>query len=69
MSSLNIEKIDNGYLIHGYTIKRKADTLQEVFKYMLSHFEGRSEYFGGKSFGNVIVLYEPTKEFPEIDPA
>ena len=67
---MNIEKIDNGYLITDeHRTKRKADTLEEVFDWALLHFEGRGKYFGGDSFGKVVVLHKPTKEYPEVDPA
>ena len=63
---MNIEKIDNGYLITDECrIKRKADTLEEVFDWILLHFGGRGKYFSGDSFGKVIILRKPTKEHPE----
>lgn len=66
---MNIERIDNGYLITDSHTKRKADTIEEVFDWILLHFEGRGKYFSGDSFGKVVVLYKPTKEHPEVDPA
>jgi len=67
---VEIERIDNGYLIiDKHNQKRKADTLEEVFDWMLLHFEGRGKYFGGESFGKVKILNKPTKEYPEVDPA
>jgi len=67
---MDIEKIDNGFLItDGLTTKRKADTLEQVFDWMLLHFEGKGRYFCGESFGKVVILNKPTKEYPEVDPA
>ena len=67
---MNIEKIDNGYLIiDNSKTKRKEDTLEEVFDFLLLHFEGKGKYFGGNSFGKVVILCKPTKEYPEVEPA
>jgi hypothetical protein len=66
---MNIEKIDNGYLIKDqFRTNRKADTLEEVCDWLLLHFEGRGKFFGGDSFGKVVILYKPTKEYPEVEP-
>jgi hypothetical protein len=53
---MNIEKIDNGYLMTDLLVKRKADNLQEVFEELLFHFESKSKTFGGEMFGEVIIL-------------
>lgn len=65
-----IKKVTNGYVITKENGQQEIyKTLQEVCECMLALFEGRGRYFGGDSFGRVVILTEPTGEFPEIDPA
>ena len=57
---MNIEKIENGYIvISGVTNSKQCfHTIEEVFKFMLLHYEGKSVTFGGDSYGKVYVEYE-----------
>lgn len=53
-----IEKINNGYtasdpIMGVYAFK----TTEELFQYLLSKLEGKSEYFNGDYYGKVSVVY------------
>ena len=53
---MEIIKVSNGYIIQdNYSEKEVYQTLDEVFERLLMHFEGRSETFGGNSFGKVRI--------------
>lgn len=55
---LRIEKIENGYLLHGIGVLNKTKcfkTLEELFQEVLFTLEGKSELFTGNSYGKVII--------------
>jgi len=52
---MTIEKIGTGYLIQISYDKRAYETIEELFQYMLLHYEGKAETFLGDSYGKVIV--------------
>lgn len=53
---LIVSKVSNGYIIRDSFNKEIIFfTLQEVFECLLSKFEGKSKYFNGKSWGEVII--------------
>lgn len=56
---MRIEQAENGYIVtYGVLPSRKVFTnLLDVFKYMLIHFEGKSETFGRSSYGKVTIEY------------
>ena len=67
--SMKIEKVENGYIVeHGANTKEVFLSLVEVFDRMLLMCESRGRYFGGESFGKVVILDKPTDEYPEVEP-
>jgi len=55
---LEIEKIENGYLLHDkYGRKKCFKNIQLLFKEILLIFEGKSDIFGGDLFGEVKINY------------
>jgi len=63
---LDIEKVDNGYIVGGYmnyTIeKRVYHTLEDAMIFMLNKFEGRCSAFSGDRYGNVIIQREQVEK-------
>jgi hypothetical protein len=67
-----IETAINGFIISNMREdKQIAQTLEQVFDAMLRYYEGRSTWFGDGKFGKVLILREPTEEYPydEVEPA
>ena len=53
---MRIEKVANGYTVTDrYGLTHVFHNIEEVFRHLLLHFEGRCENFGGQSYGKVIV--------------
>ena len=53
---ITIEKVSNGYIVIDNRGQRKVFlALQEVFDYLLLHFEGLAVSFSGELFGQVII--------------
>lgn len=67
---MNVEKVNNGYVVTQLNGQKDvAHTLEEAFDIILFIFEGKGKYFVGDSFGKVIILDKPAKEYPSVDPA
>jgi hypothetical protein len=60
---MQIEQVENGYIVDDRRDKQVFKTLDELFTRLLFHFEGRSPNLGGKSFGRVAI----TRDFPYSD--
>ena len=66
---MEIRKVKNGYIVtNKYDMEEIHTTLESVFAYMLSHFEGRAEFFRGESFGVVEIHRKPNDKFKEAEP-
>ena len=54
---MNIEKVSNGYiLVTPDNQKEICPNIERVFDRLLLIYEGRSKYFGGDKFGQVVIL-------------
>ena len=53
--SLNIEQVNNGYVVTGPNRKQVFYTLDEVCEALLLHFEGRASSFEGNLYGLVVI--------------
>jgi hypothetical protein len=56
MSSIEIDKVDNGYIIKYITAKRVCKTTEELFEELLASFEGLRPHFKGKLHGKVNIV-------------
>ncbi len=52
---IEIEQIDNGFIVNEHGSKRAFLTLEEVFSFLLIAFEGRASTFTGESYGAVQI--------------
>lgn len=52
---MKIEKVGNGYVVKTLTQTLIYTTIEEVFAFILLHFEGHCKSFGGDSYGEVII--------------
>jgi len=62
---MTIEKVSNGYIVRTAHRTEVYTDLVKVFETALLHFEGKGKYFGGDSFGRVVI--ETSGQ--EVDPA
>lgn len=54
--NVQIRKVGNGYVAVDDQAEKEFETLDDVFRYLLSAFEGRSRCFAGESYGNVKII-------------
>lgn len=68
MREITIKSIQNGYIIDD----QYFSTLEAAYEHLLAKFEGRSTWFGARSYGAVHVSYKPSETWTspgEVDPA
>lgn len=52
---VEIEKVQNGFIVNICGQKEIAASTEDVFRRLLEHYEGRCEQFNGDSYGKVKV--------------
>jgi len=55
---MKVDRVCNGYIVELPAETNVFATLEEVFEWMLMHYEGRSSCFIGSSYGKVTVRRE-----------
>lgn len=66
MEKIEITKADNGYIVTwrpflGYT-QHVFQSLDDVFAWLLMHYERRSTHFHGSAYGRVEIVREEPSE-------
>lgn len=61
-NDIGIRNADGGYIITTENRERVFFSLEEVFLYLLSYYEGLSPTFSGSLHGEVIVIRGEEKE-------
>lgn len=62
---MQITQTDTGFVAEDGSVRKEFPTVDELFKYLLWFYEGRSPLFAGKeSFGCVRIFRQPPAVMP-----
>jgi hypothetical protein len=65
-NKVEIEAVDNGFIVEYNTSKEVWLELEEVFADLLLHFEGLAETFHGPAYGKVTVQRGQDEKTPTM---